>query len=227
MFKMQHYLKLSYQGKNLEQVSTFVKIMQFSPDVLTSIYNRVTDTCFVLGTTAVSKILFKLIFGPCVMLFLFLIYLCQSCVFSMIKIKSNFSNLMKYKLVQSFIFVILLSYQQIVSGAFTLVKCIEIGNKDVLYVQGNIQCFTMWQIIIEVFIWMSIFPSFCVVSHVPYYVKMKEMSAQMFILVCLIPVPGLVIFHLAKALKKLNRRSDVKNLSDIELNVMCDKRGRV
>ena len=194
--------QIELPGENLEQASTFLKIMQFSPDVLTSIYNRVTDTCFVLGTTAVSKILFKSIFGPCVMLFLFLIYLCQSCIFSLTKIKSRFSNLIEYKLLQSFVLVILFSYQQIVTGTFTLVKCIEIGNKDVLYVQGNIQCFTMWQTAIEVFIWMSVLPSFFVFSHIPYYVEKKQMSVQMFILVCLLPVPGLVIFHLTKTLKK-------------------------
>ena len=195
--------KIELPGIHSEQTSTFVKILQFTPDVLTSICDSVTETCFEFRTTAVSKILFKSIFGPCVMLFLFIVYLCQLCVFSVTNKKSKLISVINFKLVQSFVLVILLSYQQIVTGAFTLVKCINIGNIDWLYVQGNIQCFTQWQTAIEIFIWLSRFPSFFVLSHVPYYVEMNQMSVQMFILVCLLPVPCLMIFHVTKAWNKL------------------------
>ena len=214
--------KIELPGKQSEQTSTFVKILQFTPDVLTSIYDSVTETCFTFGTTAVSKILFKSIFGPCVMFFLFAIYLCQLCVFSITRKMSKFNRLIKYKLVQSFVLVILLSYQQIVTGALTLVKCIDIENINRLYVQGNIQCFTHWQTAIEIFIWANIFPSFFVFSHVPYYVEMKQMSVQMFILVCILPVPGLMIFHLTKAWNKFRMRYNVQTHSDIELNTVLN-----
>ena len=87
--------KIELPGKQPEQTSTFVKILQFTPDVLTNIYDSMIETCFTLGTTAVSKILFKSIFGPCVMLFLFIVYLCQSCVFSVRRQKSKLSSLIK------------------------------------------------------------------------------------------------------------------------------------
>ena len=206
-----------------QQTSTFIKILQFTPDVLTGIYDSLTETCFSLGSTAVSKVLFKSLFGPSVMLFLFIIYLCQLYVFSVNKKKSRFSSLIKYKLVQSFVLVILFSYQQIVTGAFTLVKCIAIGNSDMLYIQGNIQCFSRWQSVIEIFIWMSILPSFFVLSHVTYYVEMKQISVQMFILICILPVPGLMIFHLPKAWNKLKRRCYNQSHSDIDLNKMVNK----
>ena len=158
------------------------------------------------------------------MLFLFILYLCQFYVFSFNKKKSKLSSLIKYKLIQSFVLVILFSYQQIVTGAFILVKCIAIGNIDMLYVQGNIQCFSQWQSAIEFFIWMSILPSFLVLSHVPYYVEMKQISVQIFILVCLLPVPGLMIFHLPKALNKLKKRCYKQNHSDTDLNRMMIKK---
>ena len=216
--------KIELPGKSLDQTSTFVKLLQFTPDVLTNIYDSVTETCFDFGTTAVSKILFKSIFGPCVMLFLFVIYLCQSCVFSVRKKTSKLSSVIKYKLVQSFLLVILFSYQQIVTGAFTLVKCIDIENINRLYVQGNIQCFTHWQTAIEIFIWANIFPSFFVFSHVPYYVEVNQMSVQMFILVCLFPVPGLMIFYLTKAWNKCRMRYNVQTHSEIELNTMLNSK---
>ena len=216
--------KIELPGKQSEQTSTFVKILQFTPDVLTNLYDSMIETCFDFGTTAVSKILFKSIFGPCVMLFLFVIYLCQSCVFSMRKKTSTLSSMIKYKLVQSFLLVILFSYQQIVTGAFTLVKCIDIENINRLFDQGNIQCFTHWQTAIEIFIWANIFPSFFVFSHVPYYVEVNQMSVQMFILVCLLPVPGLMIFHLTNAWNKCRMRYNVQTHSDIELNTMLNSK---
>ena len=120
--------KIELPGKQSEQTSTFVKILQFIPDVLINIHDSMIKTCFNFGTTAVSKILFKSIFHPCVMLFLFVIYLCQSCVFSVRKKTSKLSSVIKYKLVESFLLVILFSYQQITTGTFTLVKCICFGN---------------------------------------------------------------------------------------------------
>ena len=212
--------KIELPGKETEQTSTFVKILQLTPDVLTSIYDSMTETCFGFGTTAVSKILFKSIFGPCIVTFLFIVYLCQSCIFIVTRKESKLRSLIKFKLVQSFVLVILLSYQQIVTGAFTLVKCIDIGNISRLYIQGNIKCFTHWQNIIEIFIWMNIFPSFFVFSHVPYYVQMKQMSVQMFIIVCLLHVPGLMIFHMNKAWNKFKKRYSAQNYSDIELNTI-------
>ena len=157
------------------------------------------------------------------MFFLFIIYLCQSCVFSVLKKRSKFSKLIKYKLVQTFVLVILLSYQQIITGAFTLVKCINIANVDILYIQGNIQCFTLWQIVLEILKWVSIFPSFFVFSHVPYYVDIKEMSVQMFILVCLLPVPGLIIFHLRRTWKKFKMKCYVQKHSDIKLKSAANR----
>ena len=131
--------------------------------------------------------------------------------------------LIKYKLVQSFLLVILFSYQQIVTWAFTLVKCINIGNVSSLYVQGNIQCFTQWQTAIEIFIWANIFPSFFILSHVPYYVEMNQMSVPMFILVCLIPVPGLMLFHVPRFWNKFKTMFHVQNESDIELNRIVER----
>ena len=216
--------KIELPGKQSEQTSTFIKILQFTPDLLTSIYDSVTETCFTLGTTAVSKILFKSIFGPYVMLFLFIVYLCQSCVFSVRKKTLTLSSVIQYKLVQSFLLVILFSYQQIVTGAFTLVKCIDIENINRIFDQGNIQCFTHWQTAIEIFIWANIFPSFFVFSHVPYYVEMNQMSVQMFILVCLLPVPGLMIFHLIKGWNKFRMRYYVQTHFDIELYTIVNSK---
>ena len=136
--------KIELPGKELKQANIFVKILQFTPDVITSFIETVSDICFGLGKTAVSKIVFKSIFGPCTMAFLLVLYLCQACLSLFKGKKSRLSSVIKYKIIETFVLVVLLSYQQIVTGAFTLVKCIAIGGKNIMFVQGNIQCFTQW-----------------------------------------------------------------------------------
>ena len=218
MYRMQHCSKYIYLVK---YQSTIVKILQFSPEFITSIYTRVNDLCFSFGTTAITKILLKSFFGPCVMLFLFFIYLIQMSLGISRMETSKFRKLLKGKLVQTFVFVVLLSYQQIVIGSFTLIKCIDIGNMKILHVQGDIECFTKWQTATKIFIYLNIIPLFFVVSHVPYYVRKKEMSVQMFILICLFPLPGLIIYHV---LSTYNKRKIMSNATDSDLEIMSNSK---
>ena len=213
--------QVNLPSKIPEETSTIVKILQFSPEVITSIYTRVSDLCFSFGTKAITKILLKSLFGPCVMLFLFFIYLIQMSLRISRMETSKFIKLLKGKLVQTFVLVVLLSYQQIVIGSFTLIKCIDIGNMKILHVQGDIECFTKWQTATEIFIYLNIIPFFFVVSHVPYYVKRKEMSVQMFILICLFPVPGLVIYNF---LSTYNKRKIMSNAKDSDLEIMSNRK---
>ena len=59
-------LPVDVQGENI-----IVKILEFSPEVLVSIYMKTVDLCFKYGLTAVTKVLAKSVFGYCVMLFYF------------------------------------------------------------------------------------------------------------------------------------------------------------
>ena len=53
---------------------------------------------------------------------------------------------------------------------------------------------------------------------------MKQMSVQMFILVCLLPVRGLMIFHLTKVWNKFRMRYYDQTHSDIESNTMLNSK---
>ena len=100
-----------------------------------------------------------------------------------------------------------------VIGAFTLIQCVDIGNSKFLYAQGNIECFTWWQTVTEVYIFLNIIPLLFVLSHAPFFVEDKKMSVRMFILSCLLPVPGMVIYHLQRFLKMRQvRKKQVRKL---------------
>ena len=53
-----------------------LKMFQWSPESIIKMYSGISNMCFPL-TTAITKILFKCTFDPCVILFLFLIYVGQ------------------------------------------------------------------------------------------------------------------------------------------------------
>ena len=54
-----------------------IQIFQWSPDIIAKMYLGISNMCFPL-TTAITKILFKCLFGPCVILFLFFIFISQN-----------------------------------------------------------------------------------------------------------------------------------------------------
>ena len=178
-----------------QEESIVVKILQFSPEILVVLYSKVSDLCFTPGTTALTKIWFSSLFGPCVMVFIFILYLFQTCI-SRLFHKSG--KMFRARVVQTFLLVVLFSFQKLVMGAFTLVQCVNIGTKTILYVQGDIECYTWWQRTIEAYIILSIIPTFLVLSHVPFYVQKKEMSVRMFITGCSLPIPVLAIYHFKK-----------------------------
>ena len=100
------------------------------------------------------------------------------------------------RLVQTFLSDLLFCYKRMVIGAFTLIQCADIGNSTVLYIQGDIECYTWWQNAVEVYIVLNIVPVLFVLSHTPFCIENKQMSVKMFIVGCLLPVPVMLIYYI-------------------------------
>ena len=182
-------------GENLGNKPTIVKVLQFSPEVLTTIYNNVSNLCFSSGTTAVIKVVFRSLFGPCVMLVLAVVYLAQGCFLSLLPRYKKIRVTLNAKLMETYLLVVLFSYQQMVMGTFSLIQCVEVGGQNVLRILGEIKCFTWWQIILKVYIVFNLVPLFFVLSHTSFYVQKRKMSVRMFVLACLVPLPVLIFQH--------------------------------
>ena len=168
--------------------SILVKIFQFSPDVLTDVYKGVTELCLSSGS-ALTKCFLRSLFGPCVMLIICLIYLIQVPLSRCLCKYSTLLTKLKGTLTQAFLLCLLFSFQKLATGAFILIQCVQVGNISVLYIQGEIECYTWCQNVIQAYIWLNIVPFFIVVSHCPYHVKDKNMSTSQFILSCFFPIP--------------------------------------
>ncbi len=195
--------------------SVFVNVLQMSPDVLT-LYTQVVDLCLVPGSTAVAKVLFKSAFGPCVMMFVFISFICLKLLSKLRGNSASSFQTLRPNMVEAFLLTLLFSFQKIVIGVFTLVKCVQVGDSEpVLHIQGSVRCFTWWQNALQIFAFSNIIPVFFVVSHTPFHVKEKAMTVKMFVLACLFPIPALLYFYANKYLQ--NR----KKVSKIPHQVEC------
>ena len=207
--------KIELPSSDKAKETVLVKILKFSPDIVSNLYSHMENLCFGSGTTPVTKIIFKSMLGPCVMLFLLLTYSIQAVMSKYIFSHSSFWKSFKVCLVRAFLLSVLFSYQQLLVGAFTLIQCVAIYDKMVLFIQADIQCFTMWQHFIHVFLYINILPTFMVLSHASFYVAENKMSNNTFILTCLFPIPTIIIYHLGRYFKKakFEKPTDIEMVS--------------
>ena len=94
-----------------------LKLFNFSSRILET-YVEATEVCFQFSYV-ILKVTFQLSFQFLVMVFLFLTYIIQRFINNYVKRQVLFDEL-KVKLVQAYVFTVLLSYQKVVMGAFTL-----------------------------------------------------------------------------------------------------------
>ena len=207
LFKI-HLPDANEPGKNI-----LVKILQFSPEILT-VYYKLSDLCFTRNTTAVTKIILSSMFGPCIILFLSIVYVVQRIISRYSWKTSTIWETLRSKLMQAFLLTVLFSFQKILKGAFSLIQCVDVDNNKVLYVEGDILCYTWWQRALEVYIYFSILPVFITLAICPFWVKEKEMSVEMLILACLLPIPVFfyqIIVAIVKARKSYVQSREVQD----------------
>ena len=168
--------KIALPGVDKKEETVIVQILKFSPDIVSNLYSHMGNLCFGSGTTPVTKIIFKSMLGPCIMLFLLLTCGIQTIMSKYIFSHSSFRKSFQVCLIRAFLLSVLFSYQQLLVAAFTLIQCVEIYGKMVLFLQSNIRCFSMWQQFIQVFLYINILPTFLVLSHASFYVAENKMS---------------------------------------------------
>ena len=201
--------------------STIVKILQFSPEIF-AVYQNYSDICFSYGGSAISKSGMKSAFGPCVMVFLLLVYFIFKWTSRWNFYCLSVCHLIPGYLIETLLLVFLMSYQQIITGVFTLVQCVKAEEQSVLYVQGDIICYTWWQICIKVFILLNILPLLLIISHLPFQIKDNTISTKCFLFSCVFPIPVLIyVFHLKIYRRKKYIKSNVNYKARNDNESLC------
>ena len=194
------------------------KFLEFSPDILKA-YIQTSELCFAFSN-AILKVVLQFSFGFLVINFLLLVYLIQKITSHCLQ--KNFADL-EIKLIQAFLVTILLSYQRLTMGALALVQCVDIRGRAMLLVQADIQCYTWWQIGIIFYVCTCIVPMFFVIAHAPYYVQERRMLVKTFILLCLFPLPVMVMHCVGRYrnrkyfTKSFSIKSEIESLDMLEI----------
>ena len=206
--------KIKIPHQNYQEKGTVEKILSFSPKILTLTYSRVIHTCFSYAETPVSKTLFEMFFGLYLVFIIWLLYLIVKFISKFLKKTSNIWAKFKSCLLRAFLLGMLFSYQNLVIGAFTLVRCVDIANIKVLHIKGDVQCYSWWQYLVMCYIIFFIIPVFLALSHFPHYIKDKNMSMKTFILSCLFPAPVMMHYVIKEIRRKIHLLYRVKFLTE-------------
>ena len=193
--------KINIPGQNNQEKGTIEKILSFSPKILTLTYSKVIHTCVSYAKIPVSKVLFEMFFGLYLVFIIWFLYLILKLISKLLKKTSTIWAKFNSCLLRAFLLGMLFSYQNLVMGAFTLVRCVDIANIKVLHIEGEVQWYSWWQYLIMCYIVFFIIPVFLALSHFPHYIKDKHMSVKTFILSCLFPAP-VMMYYVIKEIRK-------------------------
>ncbi len=149
--------------------------------------------CPIKGWTPVYKIIAKNGTFPLVLFFIFIIYLIVTSASMCFSNKRQSIRKFWYpKLTAAVIFSVLLSYQQIANTAFSLLYCIQSDDQSILFIDGTINCYQPWQIMVLIFAFNWIVAIIPVLMFLPGLLELRLICVKDFFLACLLPGPMLI-----------------------------------
>ncbi len=171
-----------------DSLHMFINFLQLSPDLFLFYDNM----CFWSSKTAVGKAFFKTMFGPCVVCMLSVLFLDQWFVSKFVKRLSDFWDTFKSRTYQAFLLALLFSYQRVIVGVFSLVRCVNFGSKTVLWIHAETQCYVWWQNILQVYLAIIVAHGLVFLAISPFFLETKRITPPTFVVSCIFPLPTLV-----------------------------------
>ncbi len=182
------YRKESEEGQSLWTQLAFnisqlaIELMNFSKSV-----------CFMANTTPISKVLMKSALGPSILVLLLLVYFV---FFLVTKFTSSpkLKNHVYENLSSAAMFVLLFFFQKLATASLSLVHCVEVGDKSVLFIDGTVECYQPWQFTVFAFLFGWVIPFILILTKGPVLLSERKIDVSEFFLACFLPVPVLVLW---------------------------------
>ena len=188
LLRMRESIVLTYSMKQLRSI--YASIFTLSLHTQTSVL-----ICPIYGLTAVTKLLLVKSFAAYVVVCLFCLHaivnLVQFLLLQDVRRKQAlivFSVRLKVATIQ----ILLISYATFSTTALTLVNCVSMYSKQVLFIDGTVTCYTWWQVIAFIFVvgWIVPFPIVMVLSLV--HLKNEIISYHQFVIAWALPLLYLI-----------------------------------
>ena len=157
--------------------------------------------CGVPGLTPSAKIMFKLSFVPLVLGILVVTYV-LSLHFEKKNLKSKIWYFLTRRAALAIVFAVLFSYQKLATSLFRLVNCVKINGKSVMFIDGEIDCYTTSQIFVLLVLMLCICPFSFYIALSPALMKHGYITLAEFYTGCLIPLPMITFWVIKYYLKK-------------------------
>ena len=201
-----------YETPEDYEIKTLKKVIGGLFSFQLNILHLADSVCVFEGSTPETKIVVKLLFITTIFVFLSAAYgICKCLTSSRSDAPVNIlAKKFQAKIPVAVMLAILFSFQKLAASAFSLVYCVPFERTSVLFIDGNLECYTYWQIIIVVYISISILPFCLYITFATNYLKNGKLSLSVYFIGCFVPLPVLLILFV-----KNNCRA--KNVSDVKV----------
>ena len=158
-----------------------------------------SKVCIFPNLYPVSKIGLKLLFIPLVFGFIFSLFVLAA-VFQKYKIPpTKLWKTIQMQTPVALMLAILFSFQKLAVSLFSLINCVSFEDKLVLFLDGNVECYSLWQCFVILVLVFSLLPLTLFICFLSVYMKSQQISGNIFLLGCLFPIPvGIYIVFKAR-----------------------------
>ena len=163
-----------------------------------------SSTCAMNDATPVIKVMLRGLFVAAVLTAFILLYVIYKVLQRRKEIccktssERNTKHAFGYRVLAALFEVLLLSYAVITKIITSMLDCRTIGDKKVLFLQGNVFCYQSWRYGIATAGLAWVVP-FCIyINLLPNFIRSKEVSTKGFFLGCIFPIPVIVYYAVKK-----------------------------
>jgi len=163
------------------------------------IFQFVSRYCFLSGLTPTSKLLIRILLVPYVLIQFGIAFIVYRWLGRKRKVSESQrsetpgpTSCFATRLATGFVLSLLFMYQKLATTSFTMLNCVPVENRSVLYIDGTIDCYQNWQYAVITYAITCIVP-FCLVLLLgPGLLKHSYISGAQFYFACIVPLPMLI-----------------------------------
>ena len=197
---------------NMQASESHVKILKAISSLARNIFNLKftvagSSSCSSTNATPVQKILLRLGLIALILLIFVCLYTISLFIERYFLKKSNdrrFSD----RVLPTLFEIFLMCYAVFVSATFKVINCVNVNGKLLLYQQGNLECYVLWQYFFITVAIAWVIPFCIVVFLLPHLLKERRIKEWGLFVVCVFPFPYIIAVAIHSFLLRRNRVSN-------------------
>ncbi len=174
-------------------------------ELAVDLINMAKTTCVFANMTPLQKTIIKNCVGPGILLLYGLLYLIFWLLFKIVK-KPQVRDSAYTHLATAGMFVLLMFYQKLAITTMSLVQCTFVEDKQVLFLDGTVDCYQMWQFAVFLFLCTWVVPFLLVLFIGPTLLETNKVEIFEFFTACLLPFPVLFWWAFKARRQRLERK---------------------